>query len=234
MNREVAQALVVAGKDHGQRAGQKVGQDQHGHAGRHHDGQAPPEKAAHLGHVARAIGIAHEGRHALGVADEDRAKDHPHVHDDAVGRDAIRADECHELQVVDHAHHRGGDGAHQLGRAVGADPDDEAGASTGPDQAQEAGIPAGKVGQRHQTAHELGHVGGHGSAGHAPAKDAHEEPVQHHVGQARGHGDAQAQAGLAGRHHEGLEEKLQGEGRQRNHADAAVEHADGQHVLVGA
>lgn len=72
-------------------------------------------------------------------------------------------------------------------------------------------------------------AGGDGRAGHTPVENGDEERVQHHVGDAGGHGDEKAQAGLFGGNEEALEHVLQHEGEGEAGNDAAVEDAVGHH-----
>ena len=177
--------------------------------------------------------IADDRGAADGVADEDGHKNELDVHQNAVGGDAVLANETQELEVVQHADQRGGDVAHQLGGAVAAGLQDGAQAQSGGTQVQQAGIGAQEVEQRQHAANTLAQSGGDGGAGHAPAEHGDEQCVQHHVGNAGGHRDQQAEAGLLCGDEKALEHVLQHEGEGEAGDDAAVEHAVGHHGVGG-
>ena len=59
-----------------------------------------PQKRAHFSMVLGAVLEAHERGSAHGVAHEHGREDHHGVHDDAVGRHAVLADEAQKLPVV--------------------------------------------------------------------------------------------------------------------------------------
>ena len=70
--------------------------------------------------ILRAVVETDDGRAADGVTDVDGDKDELHIHQHAVGRDAVLADIVEQLKVIEHADDGRGDIAHQLGRAVAA------------------------------------------------------------------------------------------------------------------
>ena len=107
----------------------------------------------------------------------------------------------------------------------------ENGAQTqgGGPQAQQAGVGTQEVDQGQYAAYTLAQAGGDGRAGHTPVKNGDEERVQDHVGDAGGHGDEKAQAGLFGGDEEALEHILQHEGEGEASDDAAIENAVGHH-----
>ena len=90
--------------------------------------------------VLRAVVEADHRRAADGVADEDGYEDELDVHQNAVGGDAVLADQAHELEIVEHTYQGGGDVAHQLGGAVTAGLEDGAQTQGGGPQAQQAGV----------------------------------------------------------------------------------------------
>ena len=229
MGGQSVEAGIVAHKQPGQGGGQYTGQDRQGHAADGHQQGAFPQEVFQLTVVLRAVVEADHRRAADGVADEDGYEDELDVHQNAVGGDAVLADQAHELEVVEHTHQGGGDVAHQLGGAVAAGLENGAQTQCGGPQAQQAGVGTQEVDQGQYAAHTLAQAGGDGCAGHAPVKNGDEERVQGHVGDAGGHGDEKAQAGLFGGDKEALEHVLQHEGEGEAGDDAAIENAVGHH-----
>lgn len=196
MGGQSVEAGIVAHKQPGQGGGQYTGQDRQGHAADGHQQDAFPQEIFQLTVVLRAVVEADHRRAADGVADEDGYEDELDVHQNAVGGDAVLADQAHELEIVEHTYQGGGDVAHQLGGAVAAGLEDGAQTQGGGPQAQQAGVGPQEVDQGQYAAHTLAQAGGDGRAGHTPVENGDEERVQDHVGDAGGHGDEKAQAGL--------------------------------------
>ena len=183
--------------------------------------------------ILRAVLEAHERGGADGVAHEHGGEHHHRVHDDAVGRYAVLADEAQKLPVVQDAHEAHGNVGDHLGRPVGAGAPDNGPAQVRAHEVQVRRALAGEVDERNAAADELADVGGERSARQAPAEHADEQKVEKDVRHARGHDDQKAVLGLARRDEEALEGVLQDEKRQRDHHHAAVERGIVVHLAAG-
>ncbi len=184
--------------------------------------------------VLRSVLEANKRRRADGVAHEHRREHHGRVHDDAVGRHAVLADEAQQLPVVQDAHHAHGDIGDHLRGAVGAGLPDDGPAQVRAHEVQGRGALAREVHERHAAADELADVGGQRRADEPPAEHADEQQVEQDVRHAGRHDDVEAVVGLARRDEEALEGVLQDEERHGDHHHAAVERGLGGHLPGGA
>ena len=232
MHRHPAQGIVIPHEQPCHRSGQSLGHAHHGKAAHAHQQNTFPQQVLQLAPVARAEMIADDGRAADGIADEHGGEDELHVHQHAESRHAVLPRQPQQLEVIQHAHHRGGHVADQLRRAVAAGLQDRPQLQLCLCQLQQAAVGPQEVHQRQHAAHDLADAGGDGSARHAPVEHRHEQGVQRHVGNARRHRDPQAQLGLFRRDQEALEHVLQHIRRVEGQHDAAIQHAIRQHFCV--
>ena len=223
---QLHQAGVVADERLRQRRGHQLGTGKHRHTGNRQHRNALAEQVLQFIVVFSTIMVADDGRTALGIADEHRCKDKAHVHQHAVGRHAVGADELHQLQVVQRTDQRGRQVGHQLAGTVGAGLAQRFGAELGPYKVQQAGVFAvEKVEHRADAAHHLADDGSRRRANDAAAQHTHQQKVQYDVGQARQHSEGQAQLRLFGGDEKALEKELHHKGCLEQQQDAAVHQA---------
>ena len=178
--------------------------------------------------------IAHDGRAAHRIAEEDGHKNEVHVHDHTEHRHAVRAHQAHELPVIEHVDDGHGDIRHELRGAVAAGLGDGAQVEPRAAEPELALVGEDEVEQRNHAADILADGCGESRADHAEPQHRDEQRVEHDVRHARGDRDIQAEVRPLRRHEEALERVLQHEGDERDENDAPIAHAVGQECLVRA
>ena len=174
--------------------------------------------------------VADHRSRAYGVPQKHRLEDQAHVHQNAVGGDAVLSGVRHQPHVEQHTHQGHGDIAHQLGGAVGTGPPQRFAVKGAAHQPQAAGILPSEVNKGHRAAHQLTQSRGRRRALQPEAEDAYKHGVQHHVGEPRSHRHAEAQLRLLSGGKEALELKLQNIEGQSRQVDGAVDHAAAQQL----
>ena len=106
MYRQRQQARIVADKDFGQRPGQQLTGSQHRHPGHRNDARTFAQQVFQFVLIVRAKVVADNGRTALRIADEHRREHKAHIHKHAVGRNAVRAEQLEQLDVIQRADQR--------------------------------------------------------------------------------------------------------------------------------
>ena len=173
---------------------------------------------------------ADDRRAADGIADVDGNENELHVHQDAVGRNAVLTDVFEQLEVVEHTDDGRGNIAHQLGRAVAAGVQQRAQLQPRSDKAQTARIRAEEIDQREQAAHALAQARRNGRACNSPAEARDKQRVERHIRHARRDRRGKTQLRLFRRDQEALEHVLQHERGCERIDDAAIAHAVLQHL----
>ena len=175
--------------------------------------------------------VADDGRAALRIADEHRREHKAQIHKHAVGRNAVRAEQLEQLDVVQRTDQRHRDIRHQLADAVGAGLEQLPQAEQRLGEAEPAaGAALHKIEDRGHTADHLADDRGRRRTGQPKTRHADEHEVQHHVGRACRHREEQAQLGLFRGNKEALEQVLQHERRLKCQQNTAVGQAAGQQL----
>ena len=178
--------------------------------------------------------VRDDRRGAHRITDVDRHKEEGDVLDDTVGGNAVFPDVSHQLTVIEHVDEGHGDVRHELGEAVPAGLPEGGAVPAGPAEAVKARVREAEIEQRDETADTFTDRRRPGGTGHAPSERAHEEVVEHHVGDAGRHGHPEAEARFLRRHQERLEHVLEQERDNADEHDAPVLHAVREHGVAGA
>lgn len=220
---------IVAHEHHGQGAREQFSEQEHGDRGDDDEAVAFLPQALQFTVILRAVVVADHGSGADGVADEDRHKDHAHVHQNAVRGNAVLALIADELDVVEHSHQRHGDVAHQLGRAVGAGAQKRATVKGKRAEAKQACVFSREVEKRNDPTHHLAQRGRERRAHKTERKNGDEQGIEDDVGNARRDRGDQPKLGFFRGDKEALELHLEherGDGDENDPTvgDAVVEH----------
>ena len=231
MGRQRQQPRIVADKDFCQRPGQQLTGSQHRHPGHRNDARTFAQQVFQFVLIVRAKVVADDGRTALRIADEHRREHKAQIHKHAVGRNAVRAEQLEQLDVVQRTDQRHRDIRHQLADAVGAGFEQLPQAEQRLGEAEPAaGAALHKIEDRGHTADHLADDRGRRRTGQPKTRHADEHEVQHHVGRARRHREEEAQLRLFRGNKEALEQILQHERRLKCQQNAAIQQTAGQQL----
>ena len=225
MARQVKQPFVVADKDFRQRRGQTERKHRQRDAGYAHQRQAFFQHALQLVVVTRAVVIADNRRAADAVADGCTDEDELHIHQHAVGGNAVLAQHAQKLHVIEHGDERRGNVAHKLGRTVCAGLEDGRRLKFEGSEAKRKILLAEDIHCRNDAADALADARRQRRARQPPAENRDEQRVEHHVRHARRDNDQQPHARPLSHDQEALKHALQHERRCERNGDAAVKHA---------
>ena len=218
----------------GQGFGQKFCTDQHGKGEYGEQKDTLSEQALQLRAVVRTVVEAEDGSCADGKADEHRQKEEIHVHNNAIGGDAVFPGVAQKLQIIEHAHKAHGKIVHQFRCAIGAGTEQFPAVKPASAQPQKTGIRTQEVDQRDDAAHHLRNGGGCRRTDESPAEHRHKQGIQHHIAHAGGHRHHEGKGGFLRGNAEALEGKLKDIGGHSGQHNGTVGDAVGEHLSRGA
>ena len=162
--------------------------------------------------------IAHNRRASDSVAKKKRDKNETHIHQRAVGGNAVFARDFYELQIVQNAHERERDIRDEFRRAVRAGFEERTERKNRLSETERAFVREEEVDERDSAADELGNAGRQSSAQKPPLEHDDKKRVERHIRHARRHGENKPHGRLFRHNQKTLESVLKHkDGADRNH-----------------
>ena len=152
MNGQVIEFVIVSHEQLGKTRSKKLRQHEHRKAHNPRYRESVAQQAALFLTVLCTVLITHKRRRAHAITLQHRTENHASVHDYAVRGNAIFAQICHKLEVVEHSDNARSNNRHHFRRTIDAHLAQKAPISARPSQTKEAAVRTQEIDQRNNTA----------------------------------------------------------------------------------
>ena len=176
--------------------------------------------------------VAHNRCGAHTVPNHDGRENKCQIHDDAVGRHAVLADIFHQLIVIEHGNHGGGNVGEEFAQPVEAGLAQGRKVECGSYKAQPRTVRERKIDERDETASHLRGSRGPCRTLESQPEDTDQQQVEQHVQTAGDERYRKTEPRPLCRDHQCLEHDLQDEEGQGNKENVPVHHAVADHGFV--